>query len=50
MLSEHRSGERDRTEALWGLLNLEIWARVGLDGDPAKEALGDLLAPQRSEA
>jgi len=50
MLSEHRSGERDRTEALWGLLNLEIWARVGLDGDPPKEALGDLLAPQRSEA
>ena len=31
-LDEHRRGLRDRTDALWGLLNLELWARIGLDG------------------
>jgi asparagine synthase (glutamine-hydrolysing) len=35
-LEEHRSGVEDRTEALWGLLNLELWARVCLDGDGPK--------------
>jgi len=29
--SEHRDGVRDRSEALWGVLNLELWARVCLD-------------------
>lgn len=38
-LSEHRSGRRDRTEALWGLLNLELWARVCLDGAGAEDVL-----------
>jgi asparagine synthase (glutamine-hydrolysing) len=30
---EHCSGTRDHTEALWGVLNLELWARVCVDGD-----------------
>ena len=32
-LEEHRSGRRDHTEILWALLNLELWARVCVDGD-----------------
>lgn len=36
LLAEHRSGARDRTEVLWGLLNLELWARVCVDGDGPK--------------
>jgi asparagine synthase (glutamine-hydrolysing) len=36
LLGEHRSGAHDRTEALWGLLNLELWARVCVDGDGPK--------------
>jgi len=32
-LQEHQSGVRDHTEILWGLLNLELWAQVCLDGD-----------------
>ena len=32
-LAEHRRGERDRSEALWGLLNLELWGRICVDGD-----------------
>ncbi len=37
---EHRSGLLDHTETLWGLLNLELWARVCLDGDgPGEGAL-----------
>jgi asparagine synthase (glutamine-hydrolysing) len=32
-LAEHRVGNRDHTDVLWGLLNLELWARVCLDGD-----------------
>jgi asparagine synthase (glutamine-hydrolysing) len=36
LFEEHRSGSRDRTEILWGLLNLELWARVCSDGDGPK--------------
>ncbi|MBK7947566.1 MAG: asparagine synthase (glutamine-hydrolyzing) [Deltaproteobacteria bacterium] len=38
-LDEHRRGSRDRTEALWGLLNLELWARIGLDGRAPGDAV-----------
>jgi asparagine synthase (glutamine-hydrolysing) len=30
---DHRSGRADRTEILWGVLNLELWARICVDGD-----------------
>jgi len=29
---EHRRGDADRSELLWGLLNLELWARVCVEG------------------
>jgi asparagine synthase (glutamine-hydrolysing) len=38
-LEEHRSGVRDHTDILWGLLNLELWARVCLDGDGPGEGV-----------
>jgi len=31
-LEEHRRGDADRSEVLWGLLNLELWARVCVEG------------------
>jgi asparagine synthase (glutamine-hydrolysing) len=37
-LQEHRVGIQDHTEMLWGVLNLELWARVCVDGDgPVKD-------------
>ena len=36
---EHRSGERSRTEELWGLLNLELWARLAYDGEDFRDVL-----------
>jgi asparagine synthase (glutamine-hydrolysing) len=35
-LTEHRDGAADHTEMLWGLMNLELWARVCVDGDGPK--------------
>jgi asparagine synthase (glutamine-hydrolysing) len=37
---QHAGGETDRTETLWGLLNLELWARISIDGDDAVGVLG----------
>ncbi len=33
LLDEHCAGRDDHAEALWGLVNLELWARICLDGD-----------------
>jgi asparagine synthase (glutamine-hydrolysing) len=38
-LEEHRSGGRDHTDLLWGVLNLELWARVCFDGDGPSEGV-----------
>ncbi len=35
MLDAHRLGRTDATEAIWRLLNFELWNRVFLDRDPA---------------
>ena len=32
-LKEHRAGTHDHTELLWGVLNLELCARVRVDGN-----------------
>jgi asparagine synthase (glutamine-hydrolysing) len=31
---EHNSGAKDHAQRLWSLVNLEIWMRQALDGDP----------------
>jgi asparagine synthase (glutamine-hydrolysing) len=38
LFEAHRSGAGNHTEVLWGILNLELWARVCIDGDrPVRE-------------
>lgn len=36
LVQEHRAGSKDHSEALWGLINLELWHRRFLDA-PASE-------------
>ena len=33
MLDEHQRGARQAGDAIWGLLNLELWYRTFIDGD-----------------
>jgi len=33
LLRDHRDGRRDGAEAIWSLLNLELWYRTFIDGD-----------------
>jgi asparagine synthase (glutamine-hydrolysing) len=35
LFQEHRARHRDHTDKIWRLLNLELWHRVFVDGDPA---------------
>ena len=34
LFAEHRSGQRDHGNRIWRLLNLELWERVCIEGDP----------------
>jgi len=34
ILAEHRAGHRDHGNRIWRLLNLELWQRIFLDGEP----------------
>jgi len=34
IFAEHRAGHRDHGNRIWRLLNLELWQRVFLDGEP----------------
>jgi asparagine synthase (glutamine-hydrolysing) len=38
-LTRHRRGAADCTEILWGILSLELWARICIEGDDAESAL-----------
>jgi asparagine synthase (glutamine-hydrolysing) len=33
LIAAHESGAADGTDAIWGLLNLELWYRTFIDGD-----------------
>jgi len=33
LVGEHRTGRASHTDALWLLLNFEIWHRIFMDGD-----------------
>ena len=37
LFAEHRAGARDHGNRIWRLLNLEIWQRVCLEGEPVRE-------------
>ena len=41
LFAEHRAGQRDHGNRIWRLLNLELWLRVCVDGEPA----ADLVQP-----
>ena len=43
LLAEHVHGTRDHTDALWTLLNFELWSRVFIDQD-GWAAVGEELA------
>jgi len=45
LFAEHRSKSRDHGNRIWRLLNLEMWQRVMIDGDPLEAgAKADTLA------
>jgi asparagine synthase (glutamine-hydrolysing) len=57
LIDTHRSGAADGADAIWGLLNLELWYRTCIDGDgvqvlhtPSGEALPDTVAPAPATA
>jgi asparagine synthase (glutamine-hydrolysing) len=35
LLEAHRTGRLDATDAIWRLLNFELWNRIFIDKDPA---------------
>jgi asparagine synthase (glutamine-hydrolysing) len=37
LFAEHRAGKRDHGNRIWRLLNLELWERVCLEGDPVDD-------------
>ena len=39
LFQEHRAGQRDHGNRIWRLLNLELWQRVCLEGDPVEHQL-----------
>jgi asparagine synthase (glutamine-hydrolysing) len=34
LVAEHQSGRRDHAQGLWSLVNLEMWMRQAIEGDP----------------
>jgi len=44
MFAEHRARRRDHGNRIWRLLNLELWQRVCLEGDPIGEVAPPLKA------
>jgi asparagine synthase (glutamine-hydrolysing) len=45
IFAEHRSKFRDHGNKIWRLINLEVWQRVAIDGEPA-EAVGAQLTSE----
>ena len=45
IFTEHRSKVHDHGNKIWRLINLEVWQRVAIDGEPA-EAVGAQLTSQ----
>jgi asparagine synthase (glutamine-hydrolysing) len=48
-VENHLTGRHDRSRQVWGLVTLELWARIFLDGDCGwRESPGDWWARQRA--
>lgn len=44
LLEQNQRGERDHTEAIWSVLNMELWARIFLDGESKEDVRNEMLA------
>ena len=44
LFAEHRAGSRDHGNRIWRVLNLELWQRVCLEGEPVEEAVQSTAA------
>jgi hypothetical protein len=40
IVAAHQSGE-NHSERLWALINLEVWQRIFLEGEDAKQVMAD---------
>jgi asparagine synthase (glutamine-hydrolysing) len=50
LIAAHASGEADGADALWSLLNLELWYRTHIDGDGVQTLPGKTLTiPSEAE-
>jgi hypothetical protein len=45
MFAEHRARMRDHGTRIWRLINLEIWQRIMIDGEPVEKASLGLSKP-----
>ncbi|HMF59974.1 MAG TPA: hypothetical protein VK595_06365, partial [Vicinamibacterales bacterium] len=43
LITAHTSGEADGGDALWSLLNLELWYRTHIDGDGVQTLPGKAM-------
>ena len=48
LVAEHASRERDHTERLWALVNVELWHRIFVDGESPEDV--GLTAPALAAA
>jgi len=44
MLDDNAASRRDHTDALWTILNFELWARVFVDGESREETSAELMS------
>ena len=42
LVAEHNSSRRDHTQRLWSLVNLELWLRQFIDGDPVSDSVAHI--------
>jgi asparagine synthase (glutamine-hydrolysing) len=50
LISSHASGEADGADALWSLMNLELWYRTHIDGDGVQSLPGRPMPTARHAA
>ena len=43
LIAAHAAGEADGADAIWSLLNLELWYRTHIDGDGVQTTAGQAL-------
>jgi asparagine synthase (glutamine-hydrolysing) len=46
LVAAHVSGEANHAERLWALINLELWQRLHLDGEPIESLRAAVTIPR----